>query len=80
MLISSVDSVSVLAEVDFMNSIYTQRLVDINSEYTVAQLNYGNKAFSLPGRGYYSYLGRREMDRNERRYVKNGCEYSFVKI
>ena len=36
-----------LAEVDFMNSIYTQRLVDINSEYTVAQLNYGNKAFSL---------------------------------
>lgn len=47
MLISSVDSVSLLAEVDFMNSIYTQRLVDINSEYTVAQLNYGNKAFSL---------------------------------
>lgn len=34
-------------EVDFMNSYNNYRMVSINSDYSIAQLNYGNKAFSL---------------------------------
>ncbi|MDE6792307.1 MAG: hypothetical protein K2J48_04415, partial [Muribaculaceae bacterium] len=71
-------------EVDFMNSYNTQRMVSINSDCSIAQLNYGNKAFSLyallPAEGTKFTLNAEKWNEIKENMEKQDVDISLPKF